>query len=380
MTLVLIIEGNLVTANYMAKTLSAAGFETRAADSQTEGLAIYQERKADLVLTNYYLGQGNGLGLIRAMAKMDPGFLAVMTTGVGNERIAREAIVSGAFDYIVKNGNFYRDLPGLVMDCLERHKKETLQRQEESQRVRLEAQVELASWLDHNFKNILAATAGSLALIDFQSETQTQAKREEYLADGMEGVKSAIRLLDRLSVMSLGGSAEDARHILIAQVVDAAYLSVREEAQKAAPEDRPALERVLAKVTFLNNARALPPQRAVYDDLLTILESLIKNSLEALAQSKGDPMISVSAQKNGAYLDFEVRDNGRGMDEKAQRYAFEPLFSTKGKVGVGVSLAIVRSLVFKHFGEIGCESTLGEGAVFKFSYYVGEDADESPRA
>jgi signal transduction histidine kinase len=363
----------MVTANFMAKTLNEAGYETLAADSQTEALAIFQERRADLVLTNYYLGQGNGLALLRLLFKIDPEALAVMTTGVGNERLAREAIVCGAIDYVVKSGNFYRDLPALVKDSLERHRKELFQKEEEVQRTRLEAQVELAGWLDHNFKNILSASLGSLALINFNNPLQSNVKRAEYIQDSVEGIKSAIGLLERLSVMSMGGSAEDARVILISQVVDQAFQNILDSLERPENSDNLALKKVAEKVNFINQTRHLSPQHVVYADLLTILESLFKNSLEAMTQTKEIPTLIVSVEKNSPYLVFQVQDNGRGMDEKIRRYAFEPLFSTKGEVGVGVSLAIVRSLVFKHLGEISCESAKGGGSTFTFTYFVGDD-------
>jgi signal transduction histidine kinase len=371
-TLILITEWNMVSAEYMANALREAGYETRATDSQTDALAIYQERRPDLVLTNFYLAEGSGLAFLKALRKTDPGSLVVVVTGLGSEAIARDVMQAGAFDYVVKSLSFYRDLPSMAEGFLRRSQGWELERRKEEARVRLAGQVELAGWLDHNFKNILSATMGSLALIDFADPEQPEGKRREFLSDGLDSVRSAVRLLDRLSQMGAGGSGAEAGRVIVAQAVDSAWEQVRESVSKAPPGEYKALHALLPRVCFLNEARALPPQDVVYDDLLTIFHALIMNALEALTQSSGNPTISVSARREGPFLVAEVRDNGRGMDHRTLLHAFEPLFSTKGEVGVGVSLAIVRSLVIKHKGEVGAVSTPREGSTFRFTYFVGE--------
>jgi signal transduction histidine kinase len=364
----LISEIDLVAANFICETLSLAGFETRATDSQTEALAIYQEHRADLVFTNQYLAHGDGIALIKALKKIDPDFLGVMMTGVGNERIARDAILSGAFDYIIKDGRFYQNLPSLALGFLQKHKERIVRRKEEDQRLRLGAQEELAGWLDHNFKNILSATLGSLNLIDFSLASQSNEKKQEYILDSRESIISAMKLLDRLTAMTRPESPEGARNVLVSQVVDEAWKGIMDEVTRS-PEESAILGPILGKVSFVNNTRSLIPQKAVYGDLFTIFQSLIKNALEALVGSDA-PTIVIEASKDGSYLVCEVKDNGRGMEERVKRHAFEPLFSTKGLVGVGVSLAIVRSLVLRHLGEVECTSELGKGSTFKFTYFT----------
>jgi signal transduction histidine kinase len=58
------------------------------------------------------------------------------------------------------------------------------------------------------------------------------------------------------------------------------------------------------------------------------------------------------------------------MDEKVQRHALEPLFSTKGKVGVGLSLTTVLALVNRHQGEIKIVSSAGRGALVEFTWRI----------
>jgi signal transduction histidine kinase len=360
----------MALANYAADALAKAGFESRGADAQNEALAISVERRTDLVLTDYYLAEGDGLGLIAAIMERSPETATVMVTGMGDENLARSALSLGALDYVIKGRDYFAELPSLAASLIEKANQRLAKNDLEIQKSRLLAQMELASWLDHNFKNILSAVMGSLALIDFNNPNQSQAKRIEYLTDGQDSLKCAVKLLESLTSMAsvVGDQGESPREsVLVSAVVDEAW----EKARQVASRSSPAVAAAVGKATFQNATRWLPPQKVAYQDLLTILEALLTNALEAVVQAPA-PLIMVALERaNPDFLRFTVRDNGRGMDEKVQRHAFEPLFSTKGEVGVGLSLTTARVLVIRHSGEIFLKSSLGQGTSVAFTYHVG---------
>src|SRR5207237_1060755 len=62
---------------------------------------------------------------------------------------------------------------------------------------------------------------------------------------------------------------------------------------------------------------------------------------------------------------LEVKDTGIGMDEKTRRRCLEPFFSTKGKRGTGLGLAMVYGVVERHEGQIEIESTFGKGTTIR---------------
>ena len=367
MALVLIAESNTLIAEFVAKTLAEAGYETMSTSSCVEGLAMFQERRPDLVLVNYFLTEGDGLSFMESLQKVAPGAAVVMVTGLGNEAMARDAMRLGALDYVIKGTDYFKDLPAVVDDCLRRRKHESQKRAAEELSSRLAAQAELAVWLDHNFKNILSAVAGSLSLIDPGNLNQSDDKRREYISDSLGSLNTAMKLLENLSRMTSAGAAEDASSVLIASVVDEAWRSVSGRLRSGRDEDFASSPAILDSVAFVNDTRGLPPFRLVGQDLSTILEALLKNALEAVSQSR-DPKIVVRAGESGGFLTVSVEDNGRGMDDKVLRHAFEPLFSTKGKVGVGLSLTTVLALVNRHQGKIKINSSAGHGAVVEFTW------------
>ena len=70
-------------------------------------------------------------------------------------------------------------------------------------------------------------------------------------------------------------------------------------------------------------------------------------------------------------LEFEVWDNGDGIDEADQERIFQPFVQADGSLsrsheGTGLGLAIAASLVKRMGGELVLESQLGEGSTFRF--------------
>jgi signal transduction histidine kinase len=64
-----------------------------------------------------------------------------------------------------------------------------------------------------------------------------------------------------------------------------------------------------------------------------------------------------------------VRDSGPGIAEKDLGHIFEPLYTTKTEA-LGMSLAIVRSIVREHGGTVEAENNPPGGARFHFTLPV----------
>ncbi|HEY2157774.1 MAG TPA: ATP-binding protein [Isosphaeraceae bacterium] len=107
------------------------------------------------------------------------------------------------------------------------------------------------------------------------------------------------------------------------------------------------------------------PIRVVGDRrLLThTLVNLLKNAVEAAAGAGIEPVVTLSARRDGATVWLHVVDNGPGIAESDRRLIFEDGFSTKG-AGRGQGLAIVRDSARLQGGRIEVASRPGGGTVF----------------
>lgn len=78
--------------------------------------------KFDLILLDYSLPGIDGLLTLGEINKNGYDMPVIMVTGHGNEAVAAEAIKIGAYDYVVKSGNYLAVLPAVVMKALENHR------------------------------------------------------------------------------------------------------------------------------------------------------------------------------------------------------------------------------------------------------------------
>jgi PAS domain S-box-containing protein len=123
-------------------------------------------------------------------------------------------------------------------------------------------------------------------------------------------------------------------------------------------------------ITLASSVAASVPD-ALHGDsrrLRQVVSNLLANAVKFT--STGEVKLSVCAQ--GRVLRFEVRDTGIGIPPEARSRLFEPFVqadasTTRRFGGTGLGLAICRELVTLMSGEIGVESTPGEGSVFWFT-------------
>ncbi len=99
--------------------------------------------------------------------------------------------------------------------------------------------------------------------------------------------------------------------------------------------------------------------------LLGALGNLCMNALQAT--SGRDPLIQIKVQLNrNGMLSIALSDNGCGMDRETRRHIFDPFFSTKTD-GTGLGLAVVKSVVESHQGNVAVFSRPQKGTRFRLS-------------
>lgn len=106
----------------------------------------------------------------------------------------------------------------------------------------------------------------------------------------------------------------------------------------------------------------LPPVLVDPVQLGQIVLTLISNAVQAL--EKGG-RITIRAQTNGtgSGVQYEVADSGPGIPRENLEKIFEPLFTTKAR-GIGLGLAVSRTLARANGGDLTVTSAPGQGATF----------------
>jgi DNA-binding NtrC family response regulator len=102
MSRVLVIDDDASLRFTLEAVLSDAGFVVEACESGASGLAGFEARGADVVLTDLAMPEMDGMQVLERLRAGDPSVPVLMLTAHGSERVAVAAIKSGAFDYIPK--------------------------------------------------------------------------------------------------------------------------------------------------------------------------------------------------------------------------------------------------------------------------------------
>jgi len=217
---------------------------------------------------------------------------------------------------------------------------------------RFEALGLLAGGIAHDFNNLLTTILGGLSLAKDNRDISK-------LADAEKACLAAKGLTKQLLTAAKGGSS-------VVSVCDSK--EILEDAVKIASAGS------TAEITVQAPA-GTGPVKVDRPQILQVFQNLIVNALQAMPPAPHHARIQLRAADahlaagqiailpEGDYVEFEVRDNGSGIKPEHVERIWDPFFTTK-KHGTGIGLATVLSIVRKSGGEIGLQSTVGEGTVF----------------
>lgn len=98
----------------------------------------------------------------------------------------------------------------------------------------------------------------------------------------------------------------------------------------------------------------------------SLLVNLLENSLDAcrLDNKKAEHQVAFRVQGFPGHVEYEVQDNGIGMDRETCDKAFSLFFSSKGTQGTGLGLFIANRIARAHGGSIALESKPDVGTRF----------------
>jgi signal transduction histidine kinase len=101
--------------------------------------------------------------------------------------------------------------------------------------------------------------------------------------------------------------------------------------------------------------------------LQQVLLNLITNAIDSMAAKQGARVLRIRSEiGQDGDVEVSVADTGTGINPQDMERLFNPLFTTKSG-GMGMGLAICRSIVQAHEGRLWATPNTPEGAVFRFA-------------
>lgn len=92
---------------------------------------------------------------------------------------------------------------------------------------------------------------------------------------------------------------------------------------------------------------------------------IVENSVRAHAD---EVFIGITENKEEDFFSIKIKDNGKGMDKKMLKKAFDPFMTTKSNKKVGLGLSLLQAAAKKCGGDMGVNSSPGQGTEIKANF------------
>lgn len=355
---ILIIDDTPANLQILAAMLDEQGYYVRPVNSGAMGLQAAKLSPPDLILLDIQMPGIDGFEVcIQLKADERTRDIPVIFISALNDiRDKVKAFQLGGVDYIVKPFQLEEVQARVNIQIeLQRLRHQDLQRIKEQERLIAELDA-FAHTVAHDLKNPLAVISGFAELMTLSGVTLSEEKRLEILNNIINSVDKTIRIINALLMLANVRKTGD----LEMKPVDMSLI---------VPE-------VYGRLALLFNEYdpeiISPESWPIGMGYAPWVEEIWTNYMSNALKYGGRPLrIELGADEpvNGM-IRYWVKDNGAGMTEEDAGKLFVPftrLASTKKIEGHGLGLSIVQRIAQKMGGEVGVESTVGEGSLFYFT-------------
>jgi len=223
-----------------------------------------------------------------------------------------------------------------------------------SHAARISTLGELTSSIAHEVNQPLAAivTNAEASLRWLAREQPDIGKVEQLTARIAASARRADEIVQRIRGMA-AKQAPDPVALAFEEVVQESLLFIRHE-----------IETHAVRVTT-SYARGLPPVIGDRIQLQQVVVNLLMNAVQAVegqAEAERVIAVAVATDATGSLL-FTLRDRGPGIAPEHLDHIFDGFFTTKAQ-GMGMGLAICRSIITAHGGAVSAYNRPGGGAEF----------------
>lgn len=129
-------------------------------------------------------------------------------------------------------------------------------------------------------------------------------------------------------------------------------------------------KRIENRGLILDDSLKIVNIQANHDAVLSALQNIIDNAIEACSDSKNvesaDIKIKALLNKNNQ-LEISIEDNGCGMTDEVKERIVEPFYTTRSS-GTGLGLSVVSATVSRYGGELTIESDIDIGSKFTITF------------
>jgi signal transduction histidine kinase len=212
----------------------------------------------------------------------------------------------------------------------------------------------------HDLQEPLRKVASFCQLLERRYKRQLDERADQYIAFAVDGAKRMqILINDLLAFSRVGRVVREPTLVSCDAVLEQALTNVSYQIEQSGA---------------VVEADKLPTVSAEVPLLTAVFQNLISNAIKFRAEDT--PHVRITVRRDGDFWQFEVSDNGIGIDEEyAERIfvIFQRLHNKSDYPGTGIGLAMCRKIVEYHGGRIWLDTSVESGSRFCFTLPVIEE-------
>jgi signal transduction histidine kinase len=364
---ILYLENDLADAELVQETLEADGIacELTRVEAEGEFRAALRRCGFDLILADYTLPAFDGLSALRIVRQQLPHVPFIFVSGTLGEEVAIDALKLGATDYVFKT-RLSRLVPAIHRAMREAGERVEVRQQRERLR-QLEAELahmdrvsivgELAASIAHEVNQPLSGivSSGSACLRWLAADPPNLEEARESVRRIVAAGRHAGEVIARIRALTKPTTAP-AEKLDLNETVRQVLVLVGDEAKR---------NKVTIRTVF---ADGLSPVRGDRVQFQQVVLNLVINGIEAMTSvsDRARDLVITTRNIDPDQVRVTVEDSGMGIDPNAKEKIFEPFYTTK-PTGMGMGLAISRSILQRHGGGLWVTAKCGRGASFYFT-------------
>jgi signal transduction histidine kinase len=345
------------------------GYEVEAAPNGREGLSKIVKHDFDIVVTDLYMPEMNGLEVLNYIKKSKPYTEVIVITGFATLDNAIQAMKVGAYDYFTKPVDI--DHVRIVLSkCVQQQRAKRENEELKSLNERLkelnEMKDKFITITNHELRTPLTVLKGYLELIDYYLQDSKNADLNDAFSVVAETMKELVCIIEDMHDVSSFNHGK--KKLNITELDLKQLLLVIYKEMKVLFENR----------TIDLDIRLDDPDVIVqgdYDRIKRSIRELLQNALKFTPRG-GKVTLQYSVNEKNKKTSIKVTDTGIGIPPDKQGLVFEPFYEIQDPMnhmtskteflggGIGLGLTLAKDVFESHQGTLLLESEVGKGSTF----------------
>lgn len=366
---ILIVEDDSEIITLCKTILEKDGYIIDETATGKQALGLLNQKNYNLVLLDLNLSDIAGTEILKTIKMKYRNTDVIIMTGAGSEELRKEAIQSGAYDYMPKP--FSADeMSLLVKHCLEKQKilgevekfeQEVKITQEKLiQSEKMAAMAKVIGYIVHELRKPLANIKTFSQFCLTSKTISLEEKVRERLEIILRNVDKAGKIIDDTLSFS--------RPIKISLKLG----SINEIAEKICQTFESEIGSQVRIIRKLSPE--LPSIKFDYDHMERAFSNIVQNSLQAMPQGGNLTIETIFNQKEKKII-VNFTDTGCGIPDEETSQIFDPFF-TKRAGGTGLGLSFAKEIIKLHRGDISAKSKKGEGTAIAVELSVETEREK----